>query len=169
MLRRRLLFSALSIFIVMPILADELPAKKPPQMNFIFVRGSYMNVHQGNGGDLSTGTLEVGYRHWFNSKIYGAFSGGAYPFSAEGNGSNFGGNLAAFLGLNIDNIMRLEYGVDYHWWGDAIPGTAGFMAKASVPVHFWQLNEVFGGISFPGNSSGKTPSYVLQFGIGKLF
>ncbi|QDK36404.1 hypothetical protein [Bdellovibrio sp. NC01] len=163
------LFAALIFLYGANGFSQEAPIKKNPQMSFIVVRGSYMNVHQGNGGDLSTGVLEVGYRHWFNSKIYGAFSGGVYPFSADGSESIVGVATAAYLGLNVDNIMRLEYGIDYHWWGDAMPSTVGGTVRVSVPVRFWNLNEVFGGVSFPGNSSGKTPSYILQIGVGKLF
>lgn len=170
MLARFIFLTALCLFYAMPSFGTGTPvAKKSPLMNFVVVRGSYMNVHQGNGGDVSTGTVEIGYRHWFNSKVYGSFFGGAYPFESDNVSNTLGANISACVGLNIDNIMRLEYGIDYHAWGDAMPGTTGFLTKVSVPIRRWGLNEVFGGVSFPGNSSGKTPSYILQLGIGKLF
>lgn len=166
---RPLILSALMILYGVLSFAQGTPVKIP-QRNFVVVRGGYLSVYQGNGGDVSTGIIEVGYRHWFNSKIYGAFAGGIFPFSADmTEGSNIGASASARVGLNLNNIIRLEYGIDYHWWGNAMPGTAAGLWYISIPAKFWGLNEVFGGVSFPGNAGGKTPLYVLQIGVGKLF
>lgn len=166
---RLLILSAIMILFGISAFAQEAPVKAP-QRNFVVLRGGYLGAYQGNGGGVSTGVIEVGYRHWFNSKIYGAFAGGIFPFSADGvEGPNIGASASARVGFNLDNIIRLEYGADYHWWGNAMRGTAAGLWYVSIPTKAWGLNEVFGGVSFPGNAGGKTPLFIFQIGVGKLF
>lgn len=158
----------LILLFYVPAWAGETTSKSL-QLNFISLRMSLMNVHQGNGGDLSTGSLEVGYRHWFNTKIYSSFSVGAYPLSSDSIDSTVGTNLLCGVGFNLDNVIRIEYGVAYYTWGESMASTTNFVTKVIIPTRQWPVSELFGSMGFPGNSSGKTPLYILNIGIGKLF
>lgn len=128
-----------------------------------------MMAHQGSGGRISSGAVEVGYRHWFNQKVYGALSAGIFPFESERIEGDVGALTSASIGFNLDNVLRLEYGLIYYHWGESLPTTSSFTGKVIVPVKFLGINEIFGGLSFPGNSQGTTSVYVIHVGFGKLF
>ncbi|AHI07278.1 hypothetical protein BDW_13890 [Bdellovibrio bacteriovorus W] len=132
------------------------------------IRGAYMQAHQNNSGRIDTALFEVGYRHWFNSKVYSSLYAGAFSFSSTTVDDDLGLNTSLLIGFNLDNLLRLEYGLSYFDWGLSMDPTLMGINRASFPIDTFQINEVFIAVGFPGNSTGATPSYILHIGIGKF-
>lgn len=132
-------------------------------------RLSYLGMQQNNGGSFSTSKIEFGFRYWLGTKAYFLSLAGIYPLQFDQGEYITGGSLSVCIGLNLDNVLHLEYGIDHHTWGNAIPGNTSFYGKVIFPTSWNYISEFFGGASFSGNSSGKTPSFIIQIGMSHLF